>query len=638
MAIGTTTRAVLGVAVLAVGALAWRAAVSEAPAGSPDRARHSPSAGAEPPSPVLRGHATADRECAAGARGDDPLEREVYRAFGRVVLGDRQAPLSGVRVQAWLRRGDVVEPLSETRSGEDGRYALDLPELRELPQLVVRAGVLDLRATAPSPTLGAKAHILCLPHVCRPRASEHDFVFHQRTVACGRVVDRNGQPVPRARVESSRNGSLSRPRTTADESGRYVVPIKGPLVRGPFTGEVRIEAEAQGVGAASIGPLPFPSTERRILQVPDLVLEGRGVIAGVAVFPDRTPAAGVEIEYRPFRDRISSLRGPGLVYGRARTDEYGRFRLAGLREGRFSVRPCFYPVGMGMTCMTGTEDVCLEVSSYRVRLRVQDDEGRPLPGTLLGARCTHPSEESLRGPHPVPTADGSVDLWEQRPGARLVFMAQLPGLVVAEGETTIDEGVWSKDVVLTLRPPGDAVGYLRLCPRATDGSAVGPYYVEVISPLAEVAVRDLMPAHVGEDGLVGPIPVGTWKLWMEALPDEEGRRACWFDATTVATVCRGEVADVDIELRVGGRVRVRVPSVTDDADDDPAVGLTYASDPETREGLRPGWDEWKTSEVLKPGFWAMNVEAEGFLPQSHPVIVYAGAVTEVEVELRPKPR
>ena len=349
--------------------------------------------------------------------------------------------------------------------------------------------------------------------------------------------------------------------------------------------------------------------------------------------------------------------GVGLTDGRALTDAEGRFRMGGLRPGHYAVLVVDADGLMGRKppqryCQTG-ETVPLVLDLHRLRVRVLDEQGRPVPGASLLFFGGHESRPGLR----VEEATGAMDL-VVRPGAQYMFQADVPGFSPAKTSLTIPEQPRETplDLVLKPTPPGQ----LRLKVQDPQGEPIIPMLFAVYDRDTNLQTLRNTRESGSPESIIGDLPSGRYRL--QVVPGLPGH-GFWLPLREEIEIRPdGETQLLLRADRQGGRLRlvVRVP-------EERRAGQTVqliieALRPGSRErtasevdlrrpsgsvvkkvGLNPeGFvehdreDPYVTTLLLEPGPYDLLVWAEGYGRFERPIQVVEGQLQEIEVPLVPK--
>lgn len=259
----------------------------------------------------------------------DLVLRAAIEVTGRVVDG-RGEPVAGATVESHQRT------LVSTTTDVSGEFRLGrIDPARDRTYLTVRmdgyrkSSVTVDRAEAAAPL---------------------EIVLLRGSRARGRVVTREGEPVPGALVSIGDVPRLDAPSTRTDAKGLFVL-------EGLPTGQALIGAVRSGYAAAEVRVV-LPEDGETLEDV-TVVLRSGDRLAGIVVDERGQPVAGAVVD-----PRASGGRGPwsGYVGPDARSDEDGRFELTSLRKKRFDA--VVFAEGftrLERRVVAGAEDVVLKL-------------------------------------------------------------------------------------------------------------------------------------------------------------------------------------------------------------------------------------------------------------------------------------
>ena len=581
---------------------------------------------------------------ASEAPSEEPLPAPIV-ALGRwglrgTVQDDAGRPIPGATVEATLLRGPLAGPLEGTRADARGGFTLDLAALADLPPILRAAAGFRVHAWAdgfvPSPEDSLSVNLA-------QRADLADLaptlILEPGHVLRGRVLDEASAPVIGVQVYLVPEGEQARIVARTGPGGAW----RGRM---PGAGRYGIRAEATGVGTAHARPLDV--TPDRDLDVPDLVLRGEGRIAGVARFPDGTPAAHLVVAASAaLPQRFADEEG--LLKSMATADAQGRFVLRGLKRGRYALRPDDWRQSDADPIFeTGESAATLTVSQRRVLVEVRDVSGTPVAGGSVSGDWIH-ADGSRDSAWSRLGLDGRYAFWVA-PGERLLVSADVAGSNYAEAVIDVGEQPWDRTIVLTLEEVQDVTGHLRLRVTGDDGVPVSTMQATLTTTLTGALVRGLYEVEPDADGLLPPVPAGTWMLELRpgrtksAMPTELS-----FPVFERVIVRPDEVTEVAGVARRGGRIRLslRVPPDSPLTDRDVVVAAARlpSGDPERiRAWVSPharGWREGSLrfdgpsigQTLLAPGTYRLSVEAPGHERVEQRVDVVAGEIVDVKVDL-----
>jgi hypothetical protein len=543
-----------------------------------------------------------------------------WRVVGRVTGGDT----TGVSVRVILDMDSHVRALGESGVTE-GVYALDTPELATLTD------VQRLQARVVAVVRGRGRSEERKLESLAPGEIRLDVALNDVALVTGRVLDRAGRPVRDADVWFS-------PRTLTgsadtDEEGRYAIPITQ-------VADHWICAREGARGAAVTGPVPL--TPQAGYEAPDLVLAGPGMLQGIAVHPDGTPAARLRIYAIPeaLKERRigqfpgarfdgSQEREPGNPWGWTDTAEDGRFSMSGLRLGRYF----FHSDTDRKLYATGSE-VRLVVDAYRIRVRFRDDAGAPVHGYVLSARSDRGS--MVAGNTSGPDAEMDIGV---RPGETWSISIGSRVIQPVTKVVRVEKGTYEYLVVLPVRLARERG---RLAVRLLDpaGEPVNDVRVSLYAGKDVILYETPVP-----DGVTPLVPVARYRL--EAFGGDPF--ALYLPAEQEVEVAANTTRACTVKARPAGRVRLTL-KVHDAPDNLPGlriyaapqqgVGKLYLGS--TLRRTEGGWsmssrkplnEPFLCERLLEPGPYELRIEAEGFHTVARPITIQPGEVAELEVEL-----
>jgi hypothetical protein len=279
------------------------------------------------------------------------------------------------------------------------------------------------------------------------------------------------------------------------------------------------------------------------------------------------------------------------------------------------------------------------LDANRLRVRVVDTDGRPVPGAdVLATGPRGSTSTNASGLEGAATVDGYPGLWTIR--------ASASGAAAAEEELLVTRGTHEYEVRLELdfEP---RTGDLRVVLDDGSGTRVSDFEVA----LFDGQERGFAPVYRGlepdADGLVAGVPVGRW---IARVRPREWRTATWFDVEADVDVLEGHTSELGLSTTRGGRIELVLAAAGGGPDEPTAVkvrvvdlyGAPIDSLDVVHRSLESGGVQYSsprlgergTSELLPAGTWVLAVEAEGWAPVERTVHVPAGETVPVEVELR----
>src|SRR5262249_44423652 len=103
-------------------------------------------------------------------------------------------------------------------------------------------------------------------------------------------------------------------------------------------------------------------------------------------------------------------RDDGLLYARTISDASGKFHFAGLKPGNYAIRsprPEMVIEPHQARYILGSEDITIEVQTYRLVVHVKDENGRALSGASVGCAEMTPAEDGRLEPRKIDHAQAS---------------------------------------------------------------------------------------------------------------------------------------------------------------------------------------------------------------------------------------
>jgi protocatechuate 3,4-dioxygenase beta subunit len=240
------------------------------------------------------------------------------------------------------------------------------------------------------------------------------IVLQRGAAALGRVLDREGKPVPdallslRSTEERSDGLFIGDGRivagTTSDAKGSFAFQNLNP-------GRFRLEIESKGFAPFSPVEVEIPRTGK--VDLGTLTLDHGLAIEGRVLDPRGVPVFGVEVNLSP--SVLVFSEGSEQGFQQQTTDAQGRFRFDGLRRGgRFDLRakPSGYlPASVESVEAPTPEPLTITLKAGRsLSGRVTGPAGEPVPKALLLLQeerilRTSLGDSKMPDMHPLGTTD-----------------------------------------------------------------------------------------------------------------------------------------------------------------------------------------------------------------------------------------
>lgn len=351
------------------------------------------------------GHATAHKTAAqADPEGVVRLDfaLEPARAVHGRVVDENGAPLAGAYVAAVASEFDQAGQHTDwvsTHTDEQGCYRLG-----ELSRALGHALLITRRG------YGTQVHDFPESEFDAPELELADIVLRRPALLAGRVEDPHGAALADVELELSgwnhdryrftrtptarARGYVDRRSVRSDSVGRFWF---GDLSAGRYRLVTRV------VGRPESAPLELELVTGEQREDVVLRLDAGGVVHGHVQDEGGRPLAGVYVSAQGELLRDPAARPAGHVHVRTGAD--GRFELAGLPEGEYTIRA--YPLdgaspGAGEPWLPATvEHVATGAPPIRIELRrgasirgrVLDARGAPLFGYVVAAVAKERAEE-----------------------------------------------------------------------------------------------------------------------------------------------------------------------------------------------------------------------------------------------------
>lgn len=312
---------------------------------------------------------------------------------GRATDAETGAPIVGMAFRA-MSRGGGGGSRYQAETDEEGIYRIEgLPSGQYLIRRLWMAGYRH----------GENREDKSVTVTVGQEVSGIDFAVPPGLYLRGRVVDKNGDPIPQVEVQSvDTEGKDEGDSMVTDEKGRFVHRGFSPNTR------VTIIAVKAGYSAPPLENVLIGDTDRNDIEI---VMDTSGSIAGVITDKSGKPMPDLYITAMPVNENQVP---PQNGY----TREEGTFKIQGLAEGtyRLSVRPPrswreMEPVGNEIRVdkgenVTGVKLVVDFDTGAKVAGRVVNSAGRP----VADANVSVHSRTGQSGGYAQTDADGAFEI------------------------------------------------------------------------------------------------------------------------------------------------------------------------------------------------------------------------------------
>ncbi len=440
---------------------------------------------------------------------------------------------------------------------------------------------------------------------------------------------------PRKRLAEATSGPDGRFELRSPEEGQAQL-----FVRGEGAG-VRVLALEPGTGARALG---------------DLQLVGPAWLSGRASFVDGHPAPDLELWAVPEdvaqlpnalvlcseQALEHELAGTGLFTTRVRTDLDGRFKLAGLRPGRYMLRCPRAAVVLEPRSgyyQATTENIALAVESARLRVRALDPAGHELVGARVrlielneaGAGRYQPGQiwnETIGGP----LACASFDV---QPESAYGLRVQAKGYGLIEDLVLLSQKEYEQLHEYRLDPE-QPPGRVRLALEPVARIARGPCEVELVSPLYLAPDPEAEPLKPDEQGWLPPLAPGQYLFALRFLDPPGGLN--WYlptETREVLTLASKAERELQVPLKAGGRFELQLSGAplaqvelrVEGLEGQPACTLRFS---EVQGKPARGLD------LLAAGRYTIHASAPRCRELAAEVLLEAGQTTSLELALLPR--
>jgi protocatechuate 3,4-dioxygenase beta subunit len=635
----------------------------------------------------------------ASAEDHDPNRRairgEVHASSG--------APIAGAEIELVLAAPDESHAAGNAKSDAAGKFEASAQLVDELAP--ARRALADLVATAHAFGFQTQTQVIHLRTLAFDAAAPLRFVFTLApgNTVTGRVVDRDGAPVRGADVELLVGMSGASAKAPADKSGgakRNACSRDTTRSDGRFAlnfvsrGSYALAAREPHKGAAYREKIDLAADEDRALG--DVVLRGDGVLAGTVRYPNGAPARAVElwaipdwISKQPDALAATALQAreqehdDGLFYGEATTDADGRFRFTGLRPSNYAMRTPREDVVLEphhLQYVLGTENITLEVQTYRLVVHVKDSDGRPLSGANVA--CAEVSQaqdghlDTAKVDHSQAAAPDASACFAIEPDRTYALTATSPGCLAADDLAILAPGEYQHELDLVLHPAG-AKGRLHMTLDGAGNTPVSTLEVAFYSALTDQRRESIGVLSPDANGWLPPIPPGRYRI-DAGFGAADGELPLFFPIRSrdEVEVRPGGTSEAVVHARAGARVRLTLevsrdpneaaaprsaPSSSSEKQRDrelrehgAAVTVACGASSEKRsvQFARPATDQSPDQpkrlllesllapgetalivDLLEPGECTLHVEAPGFQSAEARVALRPGAIEDVRIPL-----
>ncbi len=613
----------------------------------------------------------------------EPMDRPGWRVCGKV-HNDYGEPLGGSVVEFQYREdNECFGIVAEATTGKDGCYAVCLP----LPE---KGCCWPFDSLVPS-KLAATAHLpgyepyssstdLPVPDAAGSEPVQVDLMLMGTVEVQGRVLFPDGNPVGSAEIYlCPRNGDSFIEVSHTWPDGRWGAWFCDEGIN-------EFIAFKKNVGQSS--PVTVVRDSDPVTIAPDMTLHPFGVLEGVlrdiygrpikgfiiTALPESKVGFSYEGIMRFFedQDRIDSekptisCRFETSLHGSAVSGTGGRFRISGLREGRY-----FFHISPGMKgqdeflkpiphhlYLTGSRTIELVQPYYRLKVRMRDQKGDPVYPATLWYRIWTPicGGYSLR----EETENGLVELMVI-PG-KVPMTGKGPEGLQAAKEITIHEGVYDTETDLILQParPGRLAVRYQQANDPSSGNLARPEMIltgrlnKTFRADPDLVKREA-PAFFSVE-----VPEDDYEIWVKP----GGMASFFLPVLLKEWVSSGKESVVDVHLKPGGRVRMRlVPGIAPREWSTPVRGyikrknvdgywrryarLDFWERPASHNGRRVleatdpmlYYDDFDTPSlrcsILEPGEYQLNISKRNWKHIRKEFRIEPGEETIVELRLEP---
>jgi len=437
--------------------------------------------------------------------------------------------------------------------------------------------------------------------------------------------------------------------TRADREGRYFIGVSEP-------GLYHLHARREGVGAGLLGNVELPPLAGAGL--PDLLLQGAGLLSGTALYPDGRSAAHTLVRAVPeefafqvavsipaARVAMEESEG-GLFGGEVLTDRFGHFEIGGLAAGVYGLRLADLDPGAQVVELHRASAGNLRpiFNGYRLVVDVELQDGPStvqVVQTLKRVETGSERVELVRVPGRE-TYLGRRNYYVVEPGERYLLAVRAAGMSMASESIAIGRVPFEAQRTVRLYPAEtvdddvasnvdrDLWGELRVRVASASGDALEGFRLTVRAYASS--------APVPEEGLALALPPGPHRLRVEAA---DPRSTHWLPYEGVFEIGCRATTRLAVEPRRGGRLRVVAPAepagigprwYVSAPREKPLRLFTEADEPRVRWTLEAG--ETLLSELVEPGTYAIHVQRQGEPQETREVRIPPGETVELRLSGR----
>lgn len=591
----------------------------------------------------------------------DQFNGPLSYGFGKD-LDDHPLPESsrfaGTKWRVLLVRGRARRELRTATLDTQGVAIVPLPELAELTPLERSVSALIVEPVesglrfAPRPPypgkvrIGRRCGIVVRPET-NPVVMRLIVPVLPDNLVTGRVVDAAGTPVKGAHVRCWGDGNAGEACT--DDDGGFAFHVSK-------SGSFDLYIWATGLRHVSREDQRLPADVETDLGTFTLAAEYPH--AGRVRYADGEPVAGVGVTCT-FFSRHRGSRMPPMVTcadqsssASARTDAKGEFRIMVADASWWVSAELPGPAsaknrkgdGLLGSVRGAVLDHEFEVTAHRLRLRVLDEGGEPVPGVRIEARGWKLDADVEAKPawtERVSTSrEGRADLFVPHGSRWQLSFIHSGAAPHSEIITAPAQGNESAHLI-TLAPLALDSG-IRVALTAPDGTALMPAVLKITTE----AKAEIWSRRIEANGFQLALAPGTYNVRVQ--PIESTKRGImthrWMPVTQTVTVAEGAVTDVRGVPTPAAHLALVFRGKPENEDErfgmnHPEVRLVHR---ESGRSIRTWLWRWEwdkpafVDEDLEAGAWDLRVELDGFDVYEAGITMKAGEVGTHDVQVRQK--